>query len=596
MASRAMSRTKEKLAEVMERRRELCAEFESAPDDSSADAVALVMADRSQVSAQACEPGNIAPARRHRNDVELQSWLRRMKGRCQVLESTPKPTQADTMWSDVCVQTGGQVLESTPSDHIADACWGVAAPGRPNSSEQILENQPAMTTADARHEGRTSGGRGARGGEARRGAETWRSRVRSGQPLPHNLRAHLWAEQLPMKRARLADEPSAEAAVPALLALLRASAEACGGGGDLAGGGACPFTAAPADVLATAFAEHCLPWLAAQTVFSWLVQLLLYHCPAVVAKLAAVVPDVASSLDVACGGPTGLVQRLLTPGEGGFAAVLLLCDRLVLEANEMLLLFVVVVLFEDGMTSEAALLLDGTFEQLVESIRVDVLRSVGLRSALEISQCLDRACAMYEATPLSLVSRLSAGVSPGGDGFEEGGVATVAAHEVLTHVFETPACSWRLVIVDVRKEVDGAALPVCMRLTCHQDREELLRNLPQESAIHLCLLADGPPVPGDEAFRLSKLLVGPPTFRKHLSVAEGGWPGVAGLALSLGLELLPLEVEGGDSEEPREVPQRSILAGATGTAAAAGLGVARRVMAGLGLAEPRADVVLEVPA
>merc|ERR1719293_286486 len=87
-------------------------------------------------------------------------------------------------------------------------------------------------------------------------------------------------------------------------------------------------------------------------------------------------------------------------------------------------------------------------------------------------------------------------------------------------------------------------LPVCMRLgqeQQHRERRELLRSLPYDESIHLCLMSDGPPVPGDDAFELCRHLAGPKVNRRHVSVVDGGWPAVEKLAGNLGLTLMPAD-------------------------------------------------------
>merc|ERR1712039_970751 len=88
-------------------------------------------------------------------------------------------------------------------------------------------------------------------------------------------------------------------------------------------------------------------------------------------------------------------------------------------------------------------------------------------------------------------------------------------------------------------------LPLCMRIgpAQHDEQRQSLREMPIEDSIHLCLMADGPPTPGDDAFELCRYLAGPRVRRKHVSVVAGGWPAVEELARELKLDLMPTDTD-----------------------------------------------------
>merc|ERR1719203_418122 len=104
------------------------------------------------------------------------------------------------------------------------------------------------------------------------------------------------------------------------------------------------------------------------------------------------------------------------------------------------------------------------------------LRDRGLagRGIAGIRQCFEGACVLHEAPPLSLIFALSSGGWGTARLRKLLPVCSVAADEVLHHVYERKAGGWRLVVVDVRgKEnaveedrssavsVPSLALPVC---------------------------------------------------------------------------------------------------------------------------------------
>lgn len=155
---------------------------------------------------------------------------------------------------------------------------------------------------------------------------------------------------------------------------------------------------------------------------------------------------------------------------------------------------------------------------------------------------------MLEATPVSLLAgALGGGAGAEGSSREARGMlpslCVVSAAEVLHHTYERPSSAWRLVVVDVRMRANDWALPVCVRLrqAQHAHRKQLLLEMPYEEQVHFCLMGDGAPVPGDDAYQLCRFLVGSKARRRHLSVVDGGWPAVEELARSLHLDLLPLD-------------------------------------------------------
>merc|ERR1712032_691653 len=114
-------------------------------------------------------------------------------------------------------------------------------------------------------------------------------------------------------------------------------------------------------------------------------------------------------LDVACGGPASLAQFLLRIGAGGSAepsdASLLLWDRVVMEGCEHLLLFIIVVLLIES---------SGTVETPRPGLLTEwfeVLGNADMWQLDSVSKLVDRAIALYGATPLSLCISLSSGTT-----------------------------------------------------------------------------------------------------------------------------------------------------------------------------------------
>lgn len=86
-----------KLDDVMKRRREVCAEFESQPVATTADATCAIKNGYSwNPNTSASDP---TQRRQPTSDMQLQSLLSERRGRCHVLESSPAPVIADALWN-----------------------------------------------------------------------------------------------------------------------------------------------------------------------------------------------------------------------------------------------------------------------------------------------------------------------------------------------------------------------------------------------------------------------------------------------------------------------------------------------------------------
>mmetsp|Transcript_30899 Transcript_30899/g.91833 ORF Transcript_30899/g.91833 Transcript_30899/m.91833 type:complete len:713 (-) Transcript_30899:29-2167(-) len=534
----------------------------------------------SETSADAAEAARM----RHTSTstLELQDWMARMRARCQILESTPNITTADAR-HEPTAREGDATLESPPSPARPSRPPARSPPSPPLAASAVPEEPkpaPAVTSAELL---------------------ALRLRIRDGTPLTPAERLQVWPSLL------LQDPASPEGegrALPALAHLLGAS----GGAGavadedilfDATASKGEFSSAALCNRLSVAFSEKYVSPLSGQAgsgddetaiapVYAALAQLLRYHFPATSCAIETIsvpagftLPEV---LGVVFGGPAGLAQCLLTPHGGGEAdALLLFCDLVVMEEEETLLLLAAAVLLSEVRPEPGT-----TFEHVKELIRSKRgLGGLGSRGVTGVCQCVAAARAMLDDTPVSLSSALSAGGR--GAARLRLPMCAVAPDEALHHIYERPSGSWRLVVVDVRMRASQRALPVCMRLgqTQHNQRRQMLRELPYEESIHLCLLGDGPAIPGDDAFELCRHLVSPSVQRKHISVVDGGWPAVEELAESLRLHLMPLEPEEqpGSRSSLREA-RASVaelagqVASATETATAAGQKMAQRVLKG----------------
>lgn len=603
------------LAEVLRRRREGCAEFESQPGDSVADAASAV-ADRrassdedagaadvqstearagtaegaamlglSSRSAPSVEPRR--PSHRARtSDEEFHSWLAKMRGRCTVLESTPQSTVADALWNQ---QAGGStpsdatVLESKPAGSVADARWEAGAgspssrslatgsvggakkeiegrgpaapllPQMPFSPEPRTKRPSAATTAcnGGRNEDTDRPPGAAETAQPSLGPDSKLEGAPSEEvPLPPELRHEAWSQQLQSeagaRRAHLRAESGVVAAIAARLAAGRA--------------GAAP-TAEDKQLAAVFVDKHC-SWLDAPPdgntsgdiapAFDMLAQLLRYHSPPAAVAIQGLTQDLPLGrvLHRCCGGHTGLLRLLLGAPSEAEAAVYLL-DCAALGEHETLLLFVAATLMIQVSWPRA-----GSPEDCAELLRKEFdthLRGAGTSNARAATAAsVEQARDLHEATPLSLHSRLAC-LALSAHGAARPSILTlpvcfISPDEVLRHVYERPTGSWRLVVVDIRRQRSTSALPVCMRLGANQDRREFLQGLPYGAAIHLCLLGDRTPSPGEEAFELCRFMLSEKVLRSHVSVAEGGWPIIEEFVRSAGLELMPVEPD--DQDEP----------------------------------------------
>lgn len=585
------------------------------------------------------------PTRKSRitTDNEFQSWMEQMRGRCQVLESEVATHVADAQCEGAPTRASASTSAPERAVESAEPCVQSAAPSRLASSSelanwmsrmrarcQVLESTPGSTSADAKNELSSYDGTGANRLQHNPSSPSGAAPGPKPKPRLAALAAPLEAAKPPpvevtaehlALRLRLRDGSSLKPAErlqvwPSLL--LRDPAAGAGGGGrplpalaHLLGadeedvlfeaGAADASSSSAAARLAAAFSEKYVSSLACQAsseedsattiapVYSALAQLLRYHYPATACAIEAIcVPagfTLAEVLGVVCGGPAGLAQCLLTPHGGGEAeALLLFCDLIVMEEEDVLLLLTAAVLLSEVVPEPGA-----SFEHLKELIRSKRgLGGLGSRGLDGVSQCVAAARALMDTTPVSLTTALAA---------DERARArlrlpmcAVAPDEALHHIYERPSGSWRLVLVDVRMRASERALPVCMRLgqLPHNQRRQMLRELPYEESIHLCLLGDGPAMPGDDAFELCRHLVSPNVQRKHVSVVDGGWPAVEELADSLRLHLMPLEPEEPTTARSSLKEARAAVAGvagqvasATESATAVGQKMAQRMLKGV---------------
>jgi len=296
--------------------------------------------------------------------------------------------------------------------------------------------------------------------------------------------------------------------------------------------------------LADCFAAKYMPVLEEESsllaVCGLVSQLLWYHFPRIASTVATQTgsPTLQALVRRACGDSgVALTQRLLAAGSQSEAASLLaVCDAGILEGRETLLIFILLALLAQAPLREAA-----EADEVV-TCWSEAIGSLGQLGAEEVHAILDLAHDLYEVTPLCLASAW-----PSRDFTEQDvRICGITADEVLRHIYEQPTSSWRFVVVDVRSTVDiHVALPVSIRIESTEDRAAVLAEMPYEECIHLCLVGDVPPTTSsdDEAVRLCMGLCREPSWRKHVSVVEGGWPGVAALVQSMGLELMDVELE-----------------------------------------------------
>lgn len=639
------------LAEVMRRRRTACEEYESVPTASTADVAAPVAeaepdgslaaegvgqaegaAEPAEAAVQRRATGRDGGSRKNRSDVELQSWMKQMRGRCQVLESEQVGSIADAQCADVRTRdTAEEESGEAPAEAREAAAEAPSkAPHSVRSTSELrdwmarmrarcetLESTPQTTTADAvaepaRSEGDSAdepapleapaeAGPGppeqpppAEKGKAPEEPEqkvdaaevlAWRLRLRDGTTMSASERLKVWPSLLGSEGAA---PQSVSRALPALVHLLGSS-----GGADVTPDEELLFDSgavASSSRLATSFSEKYVAPLAPlpgqagdeaynAPVYSALAQLLRYHFPASAAAIEVITHaagfNLAEVLGVVCGGPSGMAQCMLTPhGSGEADALLHFCDLVVMEDEAMLLLLTAVVLLAEVRPAR-----ETSYEEVKELIRgKEALGGLGARGCKGVCQCVAAARGLLEATPVSVSNSLAAGDKA--TGRLRLPMCAVSPDEALHHIYEKPPGSWRLVIVDVRMRASTRALPLCLRLgrAAHNVRRQMLRDLPYEESIHLCLLGDGPPVPGDDAYELCRHLVSYSVGRKHVSLVDGGWPEVEELADSLRLHLMPLDQE----EEPVPAPRPGLreARAAVAEATAVGQKVAKGLLKG----------------
>lgn len=549
--------------------------FESAPDGSTADASGRGAAGGYQElgSGDVSSRSELAKRSTKTND-ELRGWLDQLRGRCQVLESEPEAGSADAVcadWSNVEKSSASQA----PHPRIKRPSVRDATTQGPRREEATPKEAGQEGEEEDEGEEDEAGDGGASPSDASPICrevtsptsaaaldELHKKLIRQGaEPLAVEERTQVWTKQLKSNadgERQGDDQPRLGTATGLVRDLV--SSEACFS----------PMEDSSAGGLASAFAERHLHWLVAAReigaeeadkksaeLFAMFAQLVRYHYPAVAVAMErdAEVPvgnGLAVALEVACGGAVGLGKLLLAPRgqESEVEALRLLCDLVLLEEREGLLLFVATELLAEGRRR----LGKTAFKQLRE-------RGLAGRGSAGVRQCVERAVLLHDTTPLSLIFALSVGGWATARLQKLLPICSVAADEVLHHVYERKAGSWRLVVVDVRNNTSEAsdaalALPVCLRLDPSQDRAAVLQDMPYNESIHLCLMGDDPPGPGEHAFELCHALAtsssGSGERRAHMSVAEGGWDAVASLARTLELELMRMEPEVGGEDRPRK--------------------------------------------
>ena len=101
------------LQDVMRRRREACAEFESKPAATTADA-----------TADAKPQGQATGPRQSLQTTDsLQELLSERRKRCEVLESSPLPQLADVLWNQEVSKTERSECERPAQESRADFKW-----------------------------------------------------------------------------------------------------------------------------------------------------------------------------------------------------------------------------------------------------------------------------------------------------------------------------------------------------------------------------------------------------------------------------------------------------------------------------------------
>ncbi|CAE7217794.1 unnamed protein product [Symbiodinium sp. CCMP2592] len=465
------------LDDVMKRRREVCAEFESQPVATTADATCAIK------NGYSWNPNSSASdstqRRQPTSDMQLQSLLSERRGRCHVLESSPAPVIADALWNRAPAPVQeDQHCGTTATEHA----MGLRSEERQQDLDDRSTPPPSMLSRDCGMDGMEG---------------------------PLELKWSSWFDTLQVAGSPQGPDQSekASAATARLLQLMSWHDDTTATGLHRS--------------LAEAFVSKHLSFLGFEQdhLDAVIVILLRYHSPAMLPRLVGPVPSTETGettrglLDQVASSPVldlllGRACRSGLESKDTSAAVALLqiCDETVRSGSEIILVFVIVaVLASPDLSlsdSKSALLLWSSAESFLAS------------------------------TPRSMLGSLTAGAR---DQALRLPVGSVAADEILHHVYERPDGQWRLVVVDIR-DSSLSSLPVCLRLPAASNFEEFAANLPSEHALHFCIIADDPL----EALKLCLHISGPGgACRPHISLAEGGWRAVEELALALGLELLP---------------------------------------------------------
>lgn len=521
-----------------------------------------------------------------RTDDDLRDWMEKVRNKCEILESVQQESVADVQASaagERCVD--GDVAMGTVKKNVSElGKWmdsvqsRAASSDNPNSYQDVMKFNftPAVRSTEFSLQPNS--------------AQELRESTSDGSVGSVSARDALWSQAL---REELEDGGGPKPP-PALTRLL------LGGKGiepaqrqssrvfdmtvfDSSDEGSVSPTRKnpPAEYLdaavgnhrlVKAFASKFLPWLRTESesdeaaptpVFRIIAQLLRYHCPAaacaVEASSSQVDPfgeiekspygrELATALSVAVNGgdsettnlaPAALCEALFGGNDRG--ALLNFCDALVVTAEPALLLFTIVLLF-----AELAPEPEESLERLGRRLRgKDGLGGISANGVACVPRCIAGARTLLEATPLSVLEPVIRSTSAAGLGNNRimPSMCMVSPAEVLHHTFETPSRLWRLVVVDVRMRRSELSLPVSVRLetASHGRRKQILSEIPYEEQIHLCLMGDCKPAPGEDAYQLCRYLFGPKIKRRHVSVVDGGWPAVEELAKSMQLDLFPQE-------------------------------------------------------
>eukprot|EP00927_Polykrikos_kofoidii_P028739 TRINITY_DN25008_c0_g2_i3.p1 TRINITY_DN25008_c0_g2~~TRINITY_DN25008_c0_g2_i3.p1 ORF type:complete len:760 (-),score=106.84 TRINITY_DN25008_c0_g2_i3:75-2354(-) len=504
---------------------------------------------------------------------DLQDWMARMRGRCNVLESTPTETTADA-WSETISAPSSLGDEGRPSS--AGSGGGVTA-----ASNAVRAGRPVPQQCSTMSE------RGALRAGLLQGPFTHAEREQQWPLLLADEKTAWSASSTNGKVHKLCEDASGKIDMhfhipPALLELLSdtalQSAEKVLFDANANYGGKVSArdvsTAQRRVELAMRFSRKHLAWLRPHGVagegeseeedwgapnrraFLALAQLLRYHSPSTSARFDSIckvagreLHETFASLCNSCGMAVGLNELLFELPEDEVRgpttwrlkvqALLTLCDAVVVEGDDIVLLFIIVVLLTEISVGD-----DCTYAQLEGKLREALtFQGLGTRNSAEVCCCVAEAKGLLNATPVSLRGALAQKGRPGAR--LDVPVCTVAPEEVLHHTHKGSPGGWRLIVVDVRMRMSTIQLPVCYMLprAQHVQRRRMLRELiAEDDSVHLCLVGDGPPMAGDDALELCRFLAGGGGgLRRHVSVVEGGWPAVEELACSLGLDLMPVD-------------------------------------------------------